>query len=64
MDYIGGGDLSKLISQFNLNNDMVKLLIAEMVTAFDYLHSKQIYHRDVKPENILISSSVCLIYYN
>ena len=28
-----------------------------MVMAFDHLHSKMIFHRDVKPENILISNT-------
>jgi len=58
MEFIGGGSLTKLISEFNLSNEVVKILVAEMAIALEYLHNKKIYHRDVKPENILITNTV------
>ena len=58
MEFIGGGDLSTLINKFNLNQNVCKIFIAEMVIAFNYLHKKGIFHMDVKPENILIGSNV------
>jgi serine/threonine kinase 32 len=58
MEFIGGGDLNMLINKFNLNNEVVKLLVAEMALALNYLHQKKIIHRDIKPENILISDEV------
>ena len=36
------------------NEEMVRFVIAEMASALDYLRSKNIVHRDVKPDNILL----------
>ena len=58
MEFIGGGDLQTLINKYNLNPNIIKIFISEMILAFDHLHSKEIFHRDVKPENILISNDV------
>ncbi len=58
LEFVGGGDLISLINKYNLNNDVVKLLVAEMCIALNYLHQKKIIHKDIKPENILISDEV------
>ena len=63
MDFVGGGDLLQMINVYHkhaidFEDDLIKIFIAEMFLALDYLHSKGIYHRDVKPENILITSKV------
>ena len=36
------------------NEEMVRFVCAEMASALDYLRSKNIVHRDVKPDNILL----------
>jgi len=60
MELVEGGNFQNLISQYCLHKNIVKIFIAEMIMAFDYLHSIGIYHRDVKPENILITEKVLL----
>ena len=50
IDYCSKGDITKI--RF-INNP--KLLFAELILAFEYLHNKNIIYRDLKPENILLS---------
>lgn len=58
MEFAGGGDAGKLFDSYNLNDDLVRLFIAETVIALDYIHKHNIYHKDIKPGNILISNDV------
>lgn len=37
-----------------MNGDVVKFYMAEIITALEKIHSKNIMYRDLKPENILI----------
>lgn len=36
-----------------LNETIARTLFQQMINALDYLHSKNIIHRDIKPQNIL-----------
>jgi serine/threonine protein kinase len=42
------------LSKGTLNGDVVKFYMAEIITALEKIHSKNIMYRDLKPENILI----------
>ncbi|KAK8943816.1 Serine/threonine-protein kinase AtPK1/AtPK6 [Platanthera guangdongensis] len=56
MEYLNGGDLYSLLQKVGcLEEHLVRIYIAELVLALDYLHSLGIIHRDLKPENILIA---------
>lgn len=54
-DLLLGGDLRyHLNEQARFSETRTKLYICEIALALDYLHSRRIAHRDVKPENILL----------
>nr|VDC77215.1 unnamed protein product [Brassica rapa] len=56
MEYLNGGDLYSLLRNLGcLEEDIVRVYIAEVVLALEYLHSEGVVHRDVKPDNLLIA---------
>lgn len=58
MEYMIGGDfLSLLIKYDTLNEKHTRWYIAEMIMCIEAVHSLKWIHRDVKPDNFLISHS-------
>ncbi|CAG8460003.1 3010_t:CDS:2 [Paraglomus occultum] len=55
MDYVAGGELFSVLRKSQRFPDYVaKFYAAEVLLAFEYLHSKDIIYRDLKPENLLL----------
>jgi protein kinase A len=55
LEYVSGGELfSHLRSQGYLNVDDTRFFAGQVTLMFEYLHSKNIIYRDLKPENLLI----------
>lgn len=55
MEFCVGGDLmSQLIKKEIFTEYEAKFYCAQLISAIDYIHSKNCIHRDIKPDNILI----------
>ncbi len=58
MEFLEGGDLMNLLMLKDIiTEDEAAFYIAETLLALETIHKKNIIHRDIKPDNILISSN-------
>lgn len=57
MEYMPGGDLVNLMTQYDVSEKWTRFYTAELVEALAALHNMGYIHRDVKPDNMLISRS-------
>lgn len=57
MEYLIGGDLKSLLSHYGyFDEEMAVFYVSEVILALEYLHSHGIIHRDIKPDNMLLTS--------
>lgn len=54
MDYMPGGDLVSLMSNYDIPEKWAMFYTMEIVLALDVIHGMGFVHRDVKPDNMLI----------
>jgi hypothetical protein len=62
MEYLPHGELSRYMQEKGpIPEDQAKIITRQILHALDYLHRRNITHRDIKPDNILIASFEPLI---
>jgi serine/threonine protein kinase len=55
MDICTGGEIFFHLNNFKkFNEKLAKFYFIEILLGLEYLHSKDIVYRDIKPENILV----------
>lgn len=58
MEYMIGGDLKSLIAAYGyFCESAAQFYCAEITMALEYLHKHGIIHRDIKPDNMLLSET-------
>jgi serine/threonine protein kinase len=63
MENLKGGELLDVICTFDTYNEMdVKLIMIQLIDVVRYMHSRNIIHRDIKPEIIMVEYVYLYIY--
>ena len=59
MEFMAGGNLKDLLKEKKqaMGKEFTVTFIEDIGSAIEYLHSLGVMHRDVRPENILVSTS-------
>lgn len=61
MDWVPGQDLSALVTSGPLPLERFYALFAQLLQALDYLHTRQLVHRDIKADNVRIRPDDVLV---
>jgi protein kinase D len=56
MEKLKGDMLEMILSVGRLNERVTKFIVTQILVALKHLHSRNIVHCDLKPENVLLSS--------
>ena len=55
MEWVDGCTLTELLGRRELSKALENNILLELCSAMEYIHSKQIIHRVIKPDNILVT---------
>ena len=57
MEYVPHGELSRYVQDKGpVSEEQARIITRQILHALDYLHRRNITHRDIKPDNILVAS--------
>ncbi|KAL7672489.1 hypothetical protein ACOME3_007373 [Neoechinorhynchus agilis] len=54
MEYMEGGQLTQIVEKTIMTENQMATIVRECLEALNFLHSKNIIHRDVKSDNVLV----------
>ncbi|XVF41185.1 hypothetical protein PTKIN_Ptkin01aG0259700 [Pterospermum kingtungense] len=57
MEYAKGGELFNKVSKGKLREDVARKYFQQLISAVDFCHSRGVYHRDLKLENLLLDEN-------
>jgi serine/threonine protein kinase len=58
LEYVTGGELFEIIAtNGRLKEEEARKYFQQLINAVDYCHSRGVYHRDLKLENLLLDAS-------
>ena len=55
MEYIDGVDLTQVLTANDLTEPQIALICRETLSSLEHLHSKNVVHRDIKSDNVMVS---------
>ncbi|XP_028809023.1 serine/threonine-protein kinase PAK 6b [Denticeps clupeoides] len=55
MEYLQGGDLTRIVSETSLTEEQIATVCEAVLQALAYLHAQGVIHRDIKSDSILLS---------
>ncbi|KAF6153912.1 hypothetical protein GIB67_023689 [Kingdonia uniflora] len=58
MEYAKGGKLFNKVAKGKLKEDVTRRYFQQLINAVDFCHSRSIYHRNLKPDNLLLDENV------
>ncbi len=61
MPHYEHGDLMGKAAQFRANLEQVDVVFNRMIDCLSHLHEKQVFHRDVKPQNFLLGAGTMVV---
>lgn len=60
MEYAKGGEIFNKVSKGKLKEEVAHKYFKQLINVVDFCHSRGVYHRDIKPKNIILDENGCL----